>query len=147
MKRTVIGGSACPPAMIRRSRENYGVHVLHAWGMTEMSAARHACARLQAQAPAGRSAEERSCEAAGQAGQVIFGVDMKIVGDDGGDLPWDGKSFGDLLVRGPWVLREYFKGEAATRWSTTTGAAGSRPATSRRSTPTATCRSPTAART
>jgi fatty-acyl-CoA synthase len=44
-------------------------------------------------------------------GRVIFGVDMKIVGDDGGDLPWDGKAFGDLLVRGPWVVREYFKGE------------------------------------
>ncbi|MGZ8255813.1 MAG: AMP-binding enzyme, partial [Burkholderiaceae bacterium] len=44
-------------------------------------------------------------------GRTLFGVDMKIVGDDGGDLPWDGTSFGDLLVRGPWVLREYYKGE------------------------------------
>jgi fatty-acyl-CoA synthase len=44
-------------------------------------------------------------------GRAIYGVDFKIVGDDGGELPWDGKAFGDLLVRGPWVIREYFKGE------------------------------------
>ncbi|MCX8006071.1 MAG: AMP-binding protein, partial [Burkholderiaceae bacterium] len=44
-------------------------------------------------------------------GRAIYGVDMKIVGDDGNELPWDGKAFGDLLVRGPWVVREYFKGE------------------------------------
>jgi 3-(methylthio)propionyl---CoA ligase len=44
-------------------------------------------------------------------GRAVYGVDFKIVGDDGGELPWDGKAFGDLLVRGPWVIREYFKGE------------------------------------
>jgi acyl-CoA synthetase (AMP-forming)/AMP-acid ligase II len=44
-------------------------------------------------------------------GRAIFGIDMKIVGDNGSELPWDGKAAGDLLVRGPWVVREYFKGE------------------------------------
>ena len=43
---------------------------------------------------------------------MLFGVDMKIIGDDGGDLPWDGTSFGDLLVRGPWVVREYYKSDS-----------------------------------
>ena len=108
MKRTVIGGSACPPAMTRLFEQKYGVHVLHAWGMTEMSPLGTACtfkakhldlsdeARLQLQSKQGRA---------------LYGVDMKIVGEDGGELPWDGTSFGDLLVRGPWIVREYFKGE------------------------------------
>jgi fatty-acyl-CoA synthase len=44
-------------------------------------------------------------------GRAIYGVDMKIVGDDGTELPWDGKTYGDLLVKGPWIVKEYFKGE------------------------------------
>jgi 3-(methylthio)propionyl---CoA ligase len=106
MKRTIIGGSACPPAMIRRFQSDYGVQVLHAWGMTEMSPLGTVCTFKRSHA--GRSAEELLPLQAKQ-GRVLFGVDMKIVGDDGGDLPWDGQSFGDLMVRGPWVLREYFK--------------------------------------
>jgi acyl-CoA synthetase (AMP-forming)/AMP-acid ligase II len=52
-------------------------------------------------------------------GRAIFGVDMKIVDDEGQELPWDGKAYGDLLVKGPWIVREYFKGEggaAAGGW-------------------------------
>ncbi len=108
MNRTVIGGSACPPAMIKLFEQKYGVHVLHAWGMTEMSPLGTACTFKAKHA--GMSPEEQFRVQTKQ-GRVLYGVDMKIVGDDGGDLPWDGTSFGDLLVRGPWVLREYFKGE------------------------------------
>jgi fatty-acyl-CoA synthase len=108
MKRTVIGGSACPPAMLRTFEEKYGVQVLHAWGMTEMSPLGTACT-LKAKHM--RMPPEQRYQTQYKQGRVIFGVDMRIVGDDGGDLPWDGKAFGDLLVRGPWVLREYFKGE------------------------------------
>jgi len=108
MNRTVIGGSACPPAMLRLFQEKYGVQVLHAWGMTEMSPL-GTVASLKAK-HLGQSAEERLPVQYKQ-GRPIFGVDMKIVGDDGQDLPWDGKAFGDLWVRGPWVVREYFKGE------------------------------------
>jgi acyl-CoA synthetase (AMP-forming)/AMP-acid ligase II len=108
MNRTVIGGSACPPAMIRLFEEKYGVHVLHAWGMTEMSPLGTACTFKGKHL--GQSAEDR-IRVQSKQGRVLYGVDMKIVGDDGQDLPWDGTSFGDLLVRGPWVLREYFKGE------------------------------------
>ena len=80
-------------------------------------------------------------------GRAIFGVDMKIVGD-GEELPWDGKTYGDLYVKGPWVVREYFKGEGGDPLVKDARApAGSPPATSRPSTRTATCRSPTAART
>jgi fatty-acyl-CoA synthase len=108
MRRTVIGGSACPPAMLRMFQDKYGVQVLHAWGMTEMSPLGTACTLKEKHREL--SPEER-LKVQYKQGRVIFGVDMKIVGDDGGDLPWDGKAFGDLLVRGPWVVREYFKGD------------------------------------
>ncbi len=108
MKRTVIGGSACPPAMSRLFEEKYGVQVLHAWGMTEMSPLGTVCSFKAKQAALGNE-DKRLLQ--NKQGRVIFGVDMRVVGEDGGDLPWDGKAYGNLLVRGPWVLREYFKGE------------------------------------
>ncbi|MEF9944887.1 MAG: AMP-binding protein, partial [Burkholderiaceae bacterium] len=108
MNRTVIGGSACPPSMTRLFEEKYGVHVIHAWGMTEMSPLGTACTFKAKHAD--WSQDPRLALQAKQ-GRAIFGVDMKIVGEDGGELPWDGTSFGDLLVRGPWIVREYFKGE------------------------------------
>ncbi|WP_250513104.1 3-(methylthio)propionyl-CoA ligase [Caballeronia sp. INDeC2] len=106
LKRTVIGGSACPPAMLRIFEEEYGVQVIHAWGMTEMSPL-GTLSRLsfkQKQRPL--EEQRRSLE---KQGHTLFGVDMKVVGDDGSELPWDGKSFGDLYVRGPWVIDRYFR--------------------------------------
>jgi fatty-acyl-CoA synthase len=108
MNRTVIGGSACPPAMIKLFQEKYGVQVLHAWGMTEMSPVGTVCTFKAKHTSL--PGEQRTAVQYKQ-GRAVFGVDMKIVGEDGGELPWDGKAFGDLLVRGPWVVREYFKGE------------------------------------
>ena len=108
LNRTVIGGSACPPAMITAFREDYGVEVLHAWGMTEMSPLGTVCTLKNHHLGL---AESEQMTIRLKQGRAIFGVDMKIVDDDGRELPWDGKSYGDLLVRGPWVLREYFKGE------------------------------------
>ena len=106
--RTVIGGSACPPAMIRTFENDYGVQVLHAWGMTELS-------------PLGTVSTLKSkhldqpkddqLKVQDKQGRPLFGVDMRIVDDQGKDLPWDGKAFGDLLVRGPWITTQYFKGE------------------------------------
>ena len=108
LKRTVIGGSACPPAMIDAFREEYGVEVLHAWGMTEMSPLGTLCT-LKNKHLTMSPGEQMKIRL--KQGRAIFGVDMKIVGDDGEELPWDGKTFGDLYVKGPWVVREYFKGE------------------------------------
>jgi fatty-acyl-CoA synthase len=108
LKRTVIGGSACPPAMITAFREDYGVEVLHAWGMTEMSPLGTLCT-LKNKHLTLPEAEQMKIRL--KQGRAIYGVDMKIVGGDGQELPWDGKAYGDLLVRGPWILREYFKGE------------------------------------
>ncbi|KTT27951.1 3-(methylthio)propionyl-CoA ligase [Pseudacidovorax intermedius] len=108
LNRTVIGGSACPPAMINAFREQYGVDVLHAWGMTEMSPLGTLCTlkNKHLSLPAQEQLALRMKQ-----GRAIFGVDMKIVGDDGQELPWDGKTYGDLLVKGPWIVKEYFKGE------------------------------------
>jgi len=108
MKRTVIGGSACPPAMIHTFKEQYGVTVLHAWGMTEMSPLGTVCTLKNEQLAL--SPEEQTKVLLKQ-GRAVFGVDMKIVNGDGKELPWDGKAYGDLLVRGPWIISSYFKGE------------------------------------
>jgi 3-(methylthio)propionyl---CoA ligase len=107
-KRTVIGGSACPPAMMKTFRHQYGVDVVHAWGMTEMSPLGSACT-LQSHHDA--LPEEQKQALLEKQGHAIFGVDMKIVGDDGEELPWDGKTYGNLLVKGPWVISRYFKDE------------------------------------
>ncbi len=109
MKRTVIGGSACPPAMIT-TFQSLGVEVLHAWGMTEMSplGTLSTLKNKQLELP-----EEEKMKIRQKQGRAIYGVDMKIVGDDGKEQPWDGKSYGDLLVRGPWIIDSYFKGEGS----------------------------------
>jgi fatty-acyl-CoA synthase len=111
LKRTVIGGSACPPAMIDAFRESYGVDVLHAWGMTEMSPLGTLCTlkNKHLNLPAEAQMKLRLKQ-----GRCIFGVDMKIVNDAGEALPHDGKTYGDLLVKGPWIIREYFKQEGET---------------------------------
>ena len=111
LKRTVIGGSACPPAMMRTFEDKFGVVVLHAWGMTEMSPLGSVSTLKYKHKdwPA-----EKQNELLYKQGRVIYGVDMKIVDDAGKSLPWDGKAFGDLLVKGYWVLREYFKGEGGS---------------------------------
>ncbi len=108
LKRVVIGGSACPPAMTRAFQEDFGVEVLHAWGMTEMSPLGTVCTFKPKHAT--QSKEERYALQNKQ-GRAIYGVDFRVVGEDGGELPWDGKTIGDLHVRGPWVIQSYFKGE------------------------------------
>jgi fatty-acyl-CoA synthase len=108
LKRTVIGGSACPPAMINAFNDIYGVEVLHAWGMTEMSPLGTLCTLKNKHLTLSK---EEQMKIRLKQGRCIFGVDMKIVGDDGQELPHDGKTYGDLLVRGPWVVDDYYKPE------------------------------------
>ena len=109
LKRTVIGGSACPPAMITAFNDVYGVEVLHAWGMTEMSPLGTVCTLKNKHQPL--SSEEKMKVRLKQ-GRGVYGVDMKIVDAEGQELPWDGKTFGDLLVKGPWIIRDYFNSDA-----------------------------------
>ncbi len=133
LKRTVIGGSACPPAMIRSFEKDYGVQVIHAWGMTEMSPL-GTVNTFKARHDDWNGEQRLSLQ--NKQGRAIYGVDMKIVDDAGKDLPWDGKAFGDLLVRGPVDLQGILQGGGpAIRCARTSmAAAGSRPATSATST-------------
>ena len=108
LNRTVIGGSACPPAMIDAFKRQYGVDVLHAWGMTEMSPLGTVCTLKNAQLALPQAEQDQIRL---KQGRAVFGVDMKIVDGQGQELPWDGKTYGDLLVRGPWIIESYFKGE------------------------------------
>ena len=108
LKRTMIGGSACPPAMITAFYDDYGVEVLHGWGMTEMSPLGTLCNLKNKHL---LLSKEDQLKVLQKQGRAIFGVDMKIVDSDGQELPHDGKAFGDLLVKGAWILAEYFKGD------------------------------------
>jgi fatty-acyl-CoA synthase len=96
-------------AMVQSFQEQYGVEVLHAWGMTEMSPLGTVCSLKNKHLGLG-SAEQMKVRL--KQGRGIFGVDMKIVDDKGTELPWDGKAYGDLLVRGPWIISEYFRADA-----------------------------------
>ena len=108
MRRTVIGGSACPPVMMRTFEEHHSVQVLHAWGMTEMSPVGTSAVLKSSHLELGH--EKRMAVQSTQ-GRVVYGVDMKIVDEQGEALPWDGKTSGELLVRGPWILSAYYGSE------------------------------------
>jgi len=110
LKRVVIGGSACPRAITQAFQQVYGVEVIHAWGMTEMSP----LGTLGSLKPeyADLTGEER-LDIQQKQGHPPFMVEMRIEDDNGRPMPWDGKSFGRLKVRGPAVARAYFKEEGS----------------------------------
>jgi fatty-acyl-CoA synthase len=109
LKRVVIGGSACPRAMTQAFQDKYGVEVIHAWGMTEMSPLGSLCTMKPEYAAL---AGDARLDIQMKQGHPPFGVEMKITDDDGRELPWDGKTFGRLKVRGPAVARAYYKDPA-----------------------------------
>jgi 3-(methylthio)propionyl---CoA ligase len=108
MRRSAIGGSACPPAMIRKFLDEYDVRVIHAWGMTEMSPIGTAAAFKSRHAA--MTHDERLAVMSTQ-GRAVYGVDMKIVDEAGQEMAWGGETSGDVLVRGPWIIGTYFKNE------------------------------------
>lgn len=105
LERVVIGGSACPRAMMETFQDDYGVQVLHAWGMTEMSPL--GTLNTPKSKHAGLSKTEL-VDLQQSAGRPLFGVDMKIVDEEGNTLPNDGKATGELKVTGPWIISDYF---------------------------------------
>ncbi|MBP6675752.1 MAG: fatty-acid--CoA ligase [Vitreoscilla sp.] len=108
MRRTIVGGAACPPAMLRAFQERHGVQVLHAWGMTELSPLGTAGVLKGHQL---NLPEDQRLAVQAKQGRAVFGVDMKIVAEDGAELPWNGQASGELMVRGPWIVSQYLKGE------------------------------------
>jgi fatty-acyl-CoA synthase len=108
LKRLLIGGSACPRAMTEKFEGLYGVEVSHAWGMTEMNPIGSICS---VKPDYGVMSKEALYDLKIKQGSAPFTVEMKIVDDAGKKLPWDGKTFGRLMVRGACVARQYYKGE------------------------------------
>jgi len=110
LKRVAIGGSAVPERVLRAFEEDYGVEVIHAWGMTEMSPIGTIGKLLPEHY---QQDHESQIKAKLKQGRSLFTVEMKIVDDEGKEKPHDGKAFGRLLVRGPAVARAYFKNAGA----------------------------------
>src|SRR5215469_15796740 len=108
LKRVVIGGSACPRAVAKTFQDVYGVEVIHAWGMTEMSPLGSLCTLKPEYASLTGDAK---LDVQLKQGHPPFMVEMKIEDDAGRQMPWDGKSFGRLMVRGPAVARAYYKSD------------------------------------
>jgi fatty-acyl-CoA synthase len=115
LNKVVIGGSACPRMVTEKFERNYGVEVIHAWGMTEMSPLGTLCTIK----PEYDDLEGDSrLNIQQKQGYTPFGVEMKITDDDNNELPWDGKIFGRLKVRGPAVSGSYFGGASAEQFDT-----------------------------
>lgn len=108
MNRTVIGGSAAPRSMIATFVNDYGVNVIHAWGMTETSPIGTTGNLLKKH---NELPESKKIDVRVKQGRLVYGVELKVTDDDNKELPRDGVAFGDLKVRGPWVTNGYFKGE------------------------------------
>ncbi len=106
LKKIVVGGAACPPMMIRKFELDYGVEMIHAWGMTEMSPIGTTGKLKYATMSLDREAQLKLKE---KQGRSPYLVEMKIVDDEGSDLSRDGETFGHLLVRGPSVSKAYFR--------------------------------------
>jgi fatty-acyl-CoA synthase len=105
VKRIMTGGSAAPPLLIEAFRDELDVTVEHGWGMTELSpVGTYNAAKPPQTGLTGQAAVQHMLKQ----GRVLSGIDMKIVDGSGRELPWDGKQFGDLMVRGPWVCSAYF---------------------------------------
>ena len=111
LRKVVIGGAACPRAIVKTFKESYGVDVIHAWGMTEMSPLGTVCS-LKPEYAALTGEEQIDVQA--KQGHAPFIVEMKIIDDAGAPLARDGKACGRLMVRGPAISKAYFKDPAGS---------------------------------
>lgn len=113
LNRVVIGGSACPRSMTQKFQDNYGVDVVHAWGMTELSP----LGSLGTLKPEYADLEgDARLDIQEKQGYAPFGVEMKVTDDDNVSLPWDGKTFGRLKVRGPAIAAAYYGGDGVEQF-------------------------------
>jgi acyl-CoA synthetase (AMP-forming)/AMP-acid ligase II len=111
LRSLVVGGSAMPRSLIEAFEKELNVNVLHAWGMTEMSPV-GTVSKLQDIHHA--LSDEEKWDVKATQGYQISGVEMRIMDEEGMEMPWDGNSVGELQVRGPWVVKRYFKQEPET---------------------------------
>ncbi|MEI7778348.1 MAG: long-chain fatty acid--CoA ligase [Actinomycetes bacterium] len=102
LREVVVGGSACPPSLMRDFYDKYGIRIIHAWGMTETSPLGSV-----ARPPAGLS-EEAAWPYRYSQGRLPAAVEARLVGPDGSIVAWDGASVGELEVRGPWITASYY---------------------------------------
>jgi len=108
LRRVGVGGAACPPGMLRAFERDHRIEVLHGWGMTETSPFGAVCSLKRVHSDL---SHEQKLSIKARQGRSVFGIDWKIVDDAHRELPWDGHSAGNLLVRGPWVADRYYKDE------------------------------------
>jgi fatty-acyl-CoA synthase len=106
LKYSMVGGAAVPRSMIEQYRDDHGVELRQGWGMTETSPL-GTCNSLKAGLES--LSDEQKLDLATKAGRGIFGCELRIVDDEGEELPWDGVAYGALQVRGPWVCSDYYK--------------------------------------
>ncbi|NIV17951.1 MAG: long-chain-fatty-acid--CoA ligase [Woeseiaceae bacterium] len=110
LKRSICGGAAVPRSMIQAFRDKHDVELRQGWGMTEMSpvgAVNSLKAGLES------LSDDEKLDLATKAGRGVFGCEMRIVDDDGNEVPWDGVAYGALQVRGPWICSDYYRLEGA----------------------------------
>ena len=105
LHRLAVGGSAAPRALMDTLEDDYGVFVAHVWGMTEMT--QGSSGRFTHRVAAMDRDEQRNRQA--MAGRELFGVELRLVDDDGNEVPRDGETPGEIQARGPWVAGAYFK--------------------------------------
>lgn len=106
LERVTVGGAACPLSIFSEFKSKHGVQVEHAWGMTEMSplGTYNKMSKVDNELP-----EEAYNQALLKQGRPIFGVDIRVVDDEGNELPWDGQSSGAVQVKGPFITQSYHK--------------------------------------
>jgi len=112
LREVVCGGSAVPRSLMQRFDERFGVRIVQAWGMTETSPLA-AVSRPPKNAEPGTN-EEMDWRV--RSGRIVPGVELRIVGDDGNALPWDGEAVGEIEVRGPWVTASYHRDPAPEKF-------------------------------
>ena len=118
LKYSLVGGAAVPRSMIEQYRDEHGVELRQGWGMTETSPL-GTCNSLKAGLES--LSDEEKLDLATKAGRGIFGCELRIVDDEGTELPWDGVAYGALQVRGPWVCSDYYKLEGTAGTHTDDG--------------------------
>ncbi len=118
LRRSLVGGAAVPRSMIEAFRDKHDVEIRQGWGMTEMSPL-GTCNSLKAGLES--LTDDEKLDLATKAGRGIFGCELRIVDDDGKELPWDGVAYGSLQVRGPWICSDYFKLEGSAGTHTDDG--------------------------